>query len=170
MGRSGQFSLLTSFLKNLFCWSVIDLQCCVNFCYKVIWLYVYICICMCIYMYMCVSQLVKNRPDPVLIPGSGRSAGERWRDRLPTPVFLGFPGGLDGKKSACNAGDWVWSLGQEDPLEEGMATHSSTVTWRIPWTEKPGGLQSMRSQRVGHDRTTNTSTFFHIHTHTHICI
>ena len=46
---------------------------------------------------------------------------------------------------------WVPSLGREDPLEEGMATHSSILAWRIPWTEEPGGLQSMGSQRVGHD-------------------
>ena len=46
---------------------------------------------------------------------------------------------------------WVPSLGQEDPLEERMATHSSILAWRIPRTEEPGGLQSMRSQRVGHD-------------------
>ena len=45
----------------------------------------------------------------------------------------------------------VRSLGQEDPLEEGMATPSSILAWRIPQTEEPGGLQSMRSQRVGHD-------------------
>ena len=44
----------------------------------------------------------------------------------------------------------VQSLGSEDPLEEGMATHSSILAWRIPWTEKPGELQSMRLQRVGH--------------------
>ena len=43
------------------------------------------------------------------------------------------------------------SLGQEDPLEKEMATHSSILDWRIPWTEEPGGLQSMGSQRVGHD-------------------
>ena len=43
------------------------------------------------------------------------------------------------------------SLGQEDHLEEGMATHSSILAWRIPWTEEPGRLQSMGSQRVGHD-------------------
>ena len=42
----------------------------------------------------------------------------------------------------------IQSLGQEDPLEEGMATHSSVLAWRIPWTEEPGGLQSMGSQRV----------------------
>jgi len=46
---------------------------------------------------------------------------------------------------------WVRSLGWEDPLEEGMATHSSILAWRIPWTEEPGGLLSMGSQRVGHD-------------------
>ena len=45
---------------------------------------------------------------------------------------------------------WVQSLSQEDPLEKGMATHSSFLVWRIPWTEKPGRLQSMGSQRVGH--------------------
>ena len=46
---------------------------------------------------------------------------------------------------------WVPSLGQEDALEEGLATHSSILAWRIPWTEEPGGLQSVGSQRVGHD-------------------
>ena len=45
----------------------------------------------------------------------------------------------------------VWSLGREDPLEKEMATHSSTLAWRIPWTEETGGLQSTGSQRVGHD-------------------
>ena len=45
----------------------------------------------------------------------------------------------------------VRSLGQEDPLEKGMATHSSILAWRIPWTEEPGGLQSVGSQRVSHD-------------------
>ena len=45
----------------------------------------------------------------------------------------------------------VRSLGQEDPLEKGLTTHSSILAWRIPWTEEPGGVQSMRSQRVGHD-------------------
>ena len=45
----------------------------------------------------------------------------------------------------------VRSLGWKDPLEKGMASHSSILAWRIPWTEEPGGLQSMTSQRVGHD-------------------
>ena len=46
---------------------------------------------------------------------------------------------------------WVQSLGQEDPLEKEMATHSSILAWRIPWTGEPGRLQSMGSQRVGHN-------------------
>ena len=46
---------------------------------------------------------------------------------------------------------WVRSLGQEDSLEKEMAIHSRTVAWKIPWTEEPGSLQSMGSQRVGHD-------------------
>ena len=46
---------------------------------------------------------------------------------------------------------WVQSLGQEDPPEKEMATHSNTLAWKSPWMEEPGGLQSMGSQRVGHD-------------------
>ena len=54
---------------------------------------------------------------------------------------------------------WVWSLGQEDPLEKGMTTLSTILAWRIPWTEEPGTLQSMGSQRVGHNWATITFTF-----------
>ena len=54
----------------------------------------------------------------------------------------------------------VWFLGWEDPLEKGMANHSSILAWEIPWTERPGGLQSMGLQRVGHDWVTNA-----LHTH-----
>ena len=46
---------------------------------------------------------------------------------------------------------WVRSLGREDPLEKEKATHSGTLVWKIPWTEKPGRLQSIGSQRIGHD-------------------
>ena len=53
----------------------------------------------------------------------------------------------------------VWSLGGEEPLEKGMATHSSILAWRISWTEEPGGLQSMGSHRVAHDWATNAFTF-----------
>ena len=51
----------------------------------------------------------------------------------------------------------VQSLGREDPLEKEMATHSNTLVWKIPWTEKPGRLQSMGSQGVGHDSATSLS-------------
>ena len=53
---------------------------------------------------------------------------------------------------------WVWSLDQEDPLEKRMATYSSILAWRIPWTEEPSGLQSMGLQRVRHDWATNITT------------
>ena len=66
-------------------------------------------------------------------------------------VLWGFPGGSDGKESACNAGDGVQSLDWEDLLEKGIATHSSILAWKIPWTEEPGGLQSKGFQRVGQD-------------------
>ena len=56
---------------------------------------------------------------------------------------------------------WVRSLGREDPLEKEMATHSSILAWRIPWTEEPGGLQSTGSQRVRHDWTTSLSLYKH---------
>ena len=60
---------------------------------------------------------------------------------------IGFPGGSEVKAFASNAGD----PGHEDPLEKEMAPHSSTIAWKIPWMEEPGGLQSTGSQRVGHD-------------------
>ena len=59
---------------------------------------------------------------------------------------MGIPCSSVGKESACSAGDRVRSLGGEDPLEEGKATHSSILAWRIPWTEEPGGLQPMGLQ------------------------
>ena len=55
------------------------------------------------------------------------------------------------KNPATMQETWVQSLGQEDLLEKEMAPHSSTLAWKIPWTEEPGRLQSMGSQRVGHD-------------------
>ena len=79
---------------------------------------------------------------------------------LPYPYF---PGGSDGKVSVYNAADLVRSLGWEDPLEKEMAIHSSTIAWKIPWTEEPVRLQSMGSQRVGHDWAASF-TFFYIFT------
>ena len=65
--------------------------------------------------------------------------------------FQGFPGHSGSKETTCNAGDPGSIPGSGDPLEKAMATHSSILTWKIPWTEEPGGLQSMGLQRVGHD-------------------
>ena len=65
--------------------------------------------------------------------------------------IIGLPLWLSGKESACNAGNVVQSLHWEDPLKEEIETHSSILTWGIPWTEKSGGLQSMGSRRVRHD-------------------
>ena len=66
-------------------------------------------------------------------------------------IFQDLPGGSDGKASASNAGDQVQSLGWEDLLEKEMVSHSSILAWKIPWTEKPGRLQSMGSQRDRHN-------------------
>ena len=71
----------------------------------------------------------------------------------------GFPGGSVGKELACNAGD-AGDLGQEDLLEEGTATHSRILAWRIPWTEEPGGLQS-----IGHEESDTTEVTEHSTAH-----
>ena len=84
-----------------------------------------------------------------MIPGSGRSPGkglgyllqDSWASLVAQMV----------KNLPAMQEAWVRSLDWEDPLEEGMATHSSILTWRIPWTEEPGGLQSLGLQRIGYD-------------------
>ena len=96
------------------------------------------------------------------------------KDPLETPVFSGFPCGSAGNEAACDAGDLdaISGLGRSPgegkrrptpvfwpgkfqglyhPSEKAMAPHSSTLAWKIPWMEEPGGLQSMGSLRVGHD-------------------
>ena len=73
----------------------------------------------------------------------GNQSSSKWLE--------GFPGGSDGKRLPTMWKTRVRSLGQEDPLEKEMATHSSTLAWRIPCTEESGGLQSTGLQRVGHD-------------------
>ena len=71
-----------------------------------------------------------------------------------------FPGGLAVKNPPEMQGMWVWSLHREDPLEEGTATHSSILAWRIPWMEEPGGLHSIGSHRVGHNSSDLACTAF----------
>ena len=65
-------------------------------------------------------------------------------------MYLELPCDSDSKEYTCSAGDLVQSLDPEDSLEKGMATHSSILAWRVPWTEEPGGIQSMGSQRFMH--------------------
>ena len=74
---------------------------------------------------------------------------------------MGFPGGSVIKNLPVMQEMWVRSLGQEDPLEKEMATHSRILAWKIPWTEEPGRLQSIGSQRVRHNLVTkNTLCIF----------
>ena len=82
-----------------------------------------------------------------------------WNPHLLGPLHC-RPGDSDGKESACNSGD----PDSIDPTEKGLATYSSILAWKIPWTEEPGGLQSMGSQRVGHDWGTNTFTLLFLTT------
>ena len=84
-----------------------------------------------------------------MIPGLGRFP--RRKGRLPTPVFLVSLVVQTVKNLPAMQETWVQSLGWEDPLEEGMGTHSSILVWRIPRTEEPGRLQSMELQRVRRD-------------------
>ena len=86
-----------------------------------------------------------------------RSLRPHWHFVLHHLYHEGFPGGSDSNLLAMQE-TWVWSLGQEDPLPMGMATHSSILACRIPWTEEPGSLQSMGLQRFRHDWETNTFT------------
>ena len=80
--------------------------------------------------------------------------------------FFMNPGGISGKEPTCQCRRCrrrVLSLDQEYPLEKEMATHSSILAWKIPWTEEPGGLRSMGSQRVGHDWANLHSQFHAAH-------
>ena len=86
-------------------------------------------------------------------------SGATWSCEL---YFLSSPlsypegfGGSDGRNLPAVQESQFWSLDQEDPLEEEMATHASILDWRIPWTEEPDGLQTMGSQRVGHNWVIN---------------
>ena len=76
------------------------------------------------------------------------------------PCFIGASLVVQLVKNLCAMKEtWVRSLGQEDPLAKETATHSSTLAWRIPWTEEAGRIQSLGSQRVGHNSATDTFTF-----------
>ena len=93
---------------------------------------------------------------PYMIPGK-TLAWTRWTFVVKVMSLLlnmlsrGFPGGSEVKRLPPMQETRVRSPGWEDPLEKEMVTHSSILAWRIPWTEKPGRLESTGSQRVGHD-------------------
>ena len=74
-----------------------------------------------------------------------------WKSVITIIFKYSFPGGSEGKESACGVGDSGLILGLGRSLEKGMATHSSILAWRIPWAEEPGRLHSIGSQRFGHD-------------------
>ena len=109
----------------------------------------------------------KWQPTAVFLPGESQGPGEPgglpsmgshrvghdWSD-----LAAAAPAVAQGVKCLPAMQEtWVWSLGQKDPLEKEMATHSSTLAWKIPWAEKPGRLQTMGSQRVRHDWETSLS-------------
>ena len=106
-----------------------------------------------------------NAGDPRSIPGSRSSPGEE----------IGFPLQYSCvslvaqmvKNPPTMQETWVWSLAWEDPLEEGMTTHSSILAWKSPWTEEPGRLQSMGSQS---QKWLSTARHTYTHIHIHICI
>ena len=91
-----------------------------------------------------------NAEDPGSIPGSGRST----REGISYPLEYSWASLVAQlvKNLPTMQETWVQSLGWEDPLEKGKATHCSILAWRIPWTKKLGGLEYMGSQRVGHDK------------------
>ena len=86
----------------------------------------------------------------------GKQTYTLWLLYMFTIYYYGFPGGLDGKNLPAMQETQVRSLGWEDPLKKGMATHSSILAWRIPWTEESGRLQSIGLQRVRQDWAINT--------------
>ena len=124
-----------------------------------------------------VSKWLRLKGLIITCRGTNERALKLERDLFPTVSGLVPQGGEDTltfsehlvsslvaqsvKNQPVTQETWVRSLGREDSLEKGMTTYCSVLTWRIPWTEEPSGLQSLESQRVGHGWVANT--------HTHIC-
>ena len=105
-----------------------------------------------------------NSGDPGSVPGLGRSTGEG----VGYPLQYSWPSQVAQmvKNLPAMQKTWVQSLSWEDPLEKGIATHSSILAWRIPWTEEPGRLQFLGSQGIRHNWATFTFTFLtSVHDH-----
>ena len=108
------------------------------------------------------AQLVKNPPAVQETRLNSWVRKILWRrERLPALVFLGFPGGSESKGSVCNAKDPGSVPGMIRSPGEGMAAPSSRITWRIPWTEKPGRIPWTGSQGVWHDWATVTDSLIY---------
>ena len=135
--------------------------------------------CCCLVAKSCLTLLWPHGQEPARLlhpwdfPGKNTEMGCHFllqriflTQRLKLSLWHWFPWWLSGKESACLSGDSdsIPRLKKGlSSLEKEMATHSSILTWNIPWTEEPGGLQSMGSQRVGHDLATNQPTTAIIH-------
>ena len=91
-----------------------------------------------------IEQMLSEESMELLIPASWV-----W---ITSWVQLCFPDGSDGKESACNTETQVWSLGQEDPLKKGLATHSRILAWRFSWTEEPGRFAKSQTQMSNHHK------------------
>ena len=100
--------------------------------------YIYVCVCVCVCV--CVYPSFLCLPPSYLHPTTPHPFPDNWASLVAQRL----------KSLSRMQETRVRSLGWEDPLEEEMASHSSTLAWRVPWTEEPGGLWSMGSQRVGH--------------------
>ena len=115
----------------------------------------------CSFLIVCDSSVGKesacNTGDPGLSPRLGRFAGEG----IGNPLQYSWACGSAGKNPPAMQETWILSLGWEDPLEKGKATHSRILAWRIPWP-----IQSMGSLRVGHDWTTFTQSYKHSYKYT----
>ena len=94
-----------------------------------------------------------------------RKVIKRRKKSIHVNTYRGFPGGSVVKRPPANAGDTGSIPGSEGSLEKEMATHSSILAWRIPWTEEPGGLQSMGSQKESDMTQQLNNTYTYTHTH-----
>ena len=110
-------------------------------------------VCVVIYQYVQIHkhyvlhlELIWCYENYVSIKNVNKQGWNMWIKLVSFLPHLSFSGGSDSKESDFSVGDPISYLGQDDPLEKGMVTHSSILAWRIPWTEEPGGLQSIGSQ------------------------
>ena len=112
-------------------------------------------VCVVIYQYVQIHkhyvlhlELIQCYENYVSIKNFNKQGWNMWIKLVSFLPHLTFSGGSDSKESDFSVGDPISYLGQDDPLEKGMVTHSSILAWRIPWTEEPARLQSIGSQEL----------------------